>query len=376
MDLDAEWESFLSNGALNQDNNVIMSINNEDVENNEQEEPEHPYASYIPKCSDNHISTKTMITYLNQAIDLDSVFWSLPVIDYHQQREGIIKKQMKVTTHKQEDTEDIADRLSRERHGSTHIIQFINNNSGHSTTKYKHTQKITVGLSSKQLLTTRTKEKSAFYNCFAIVMRIKYNGVFREIHMKVFNTGKMEVPGIQSNDMLHIAMERLLLIMQPLVPSIINYDKNNLNNVLINSNFSCNYHINRDKLFNILKTKYNMICNYDACTYPGIKCKFYYNFNKAPENNKGICCCKKQCSKRGNGKGEGQCVEVSVMIFRTGSILVVGNCDEDVLSVIYQYFKNILLDEYLDIMKHPCDIVVKESKHISKKRYIIVDDNK
>ena len=128
MDLDAEWESFLSNGALNQNNNVIMSINNEVVENNEQEEPEHPYASYIPKCSDNHISTKTMITYLNQVIDLDSVFWSLPVIDYHEQREGIIKKQMKVTTHTQEHTEDIADRLSRERHGSTHIIQFINNN--------------------------------------------------------------------------------------------------------------------------------------------------------------------------------------------------------------------------------------------------------
>ena len=105
MDLDAEWESFLSNGALNQDNNVIMSINNDDVENNEHEEPEHPYASYIPKCSDNRISTKTMITYLNQAIDLDSVFWSLPVIDYHEQREGIIKKQMKVTTHSQEDTE-------------------------------------------------------------------------------------------------------------------------------------------------------------------------------------------------------------------------------------------------------------------------------
>ena len=32
MDLDAEWESFLSNGALNQHNNVFVSINNEDVE--------------------------------------------------------------------------------------------------------------------------------------------------------------------------------------------------------------------------------------------------------------------------------------------------------------------------------------------------------
>ena len=32
--------------------------------------------------------------------------------------------------------------------------------------------------------------------------------------------------------------------------------------------------------------------------------------------------------------------EISFMIFRTGSVLIVGNCDENILHIIYQYLKN------------------------------------
>ena len=40
----------------------------------------------------------------------------------------------------------------------------------------------------------RGKIKNAFYNCFAIIVRFKYKEDFREIHVKVFNNGKMEIP--------------------------------------------------------------------------------------------------------------------------------------------------------------------------------------
>jgi hypothetical protein len=33
------------------------------------------------------------------------------------------------------------------------------------------------------------------------------------------------------------------------------------------------------------------------------------------------------------------------MIFRTGSVLIVGKCDEDVLLNIYEFLKNILVTE-------------------------------
>ena len=38
--------------------------------------------------------------------------------------------------------------------------------------------------------------------------------------------------------------------------------------------------------------------------------------------------------------------EVSFMIFRTGSVLIVGKCDENVLMLIYEFLKVILNNEY------------------------------
>ena len=63
-----------------------------------------------------------------------------------------------------------------------------------------------------------------------------------------------------------------------------------------------------------------MISMFDPCSYPGIQTKFYYNHNKVIQD--GICKCEQKCSKSGSGKGAGQCIEISFMIFRTGSILL------------------------------------------------------
>ena len=36
----------------------------------------------MPKCSDIYISTQTKIAYLNKTIDLNEVFWKIPMIEY------------------------------------------------------------------------------------------------------------------------------------------------------------------------------------------------------------------------------------------------------------------------------------------------------
>ena len=43
------------------------------------------------------------------------------------------------------------------------------------------------------MITNRTKKKGAFYNCFVIIMRVMENGKFKEYHIKIFNTGKIEL---------------------------------------------------------------------------------------------------------------------------------------------------------------------------------------
>ena len=139
-------------------------------------------------------------------------------------------------------------------------------------------------------------------------------------------------------------------LLQPFVPNTLNY-KENSTTVLINSNFNCGYYVNREKLYDILKIKYNIHAIYDPCSYPGIQCKFYYNKetktidNNTIINNTSKIKTKRQIKKELKDGNLNNINEVSFMIFRTGSILIVGMCEDDVLINIYNYLKQIFKDE-------------------------------
>ena len=61
-------------------------------------------------------------------------------------------------------------------------------------------------------------------------------------------------------------------------------------------------------------------------------------------------------------------VKISFMIFRTGSVLIVGNCDENILNIIYKYLKKIIYDEYDKIfIKINNDEKKKSNKKVRKK---------
>ena len=103
-------------------------------------------------------------------------------------------------------------------------------------------------VSQKDIMNCRGKVKNAFYNCFAIILRMKYNNNFKEIHVKVFNTGKLEIPGILNAELLGSIKTMVIDLISPYVDSHLSYvDSETNENVLINSNFNCGYFINRDK---------------------------------------------------------------------------------------------------------------------------------
>ena len=140
--------------------------------------------------------------------------------------------------------------------------------------------------------------------------------------------------------------------------------------VLINSNFSCDYYIDRNILYNILKYNYKIAAIYDPCSYPGIQCKFYYNKNNTSQN--GLCNCVEKCSKKGGtGEGPGQCLSVSFMIFRTGSVLIVGHCDEQVIMIVYDFLKDLLARECPNIYTHSHDKIIKTKTKKIWKKYIL-----
>ena len=299
-------------------------------------------------------------------IDLRNIFWKVPVIPYSTPKIGIIKKQMKFNSVSLEELLLIQDKLKEETYFEEHIITHIDNPSGRI--KFKDTRKVSIGISKKDIMSYRCKKKSAFYNCFVLILRLKLETTFKEFHVKVFNTGKLEIPGVQSEPVFDIILQQVLDTLQPHIEEKLGYKDNSTETVLINSNFNCGFYINREILYDILKFKYNIPSIYDPCSYPGIQCKFYYNPDTGIQNG---C----QISEE-NKHMYTNVKEVSFMIFRTGSVLIVGRCDENVLLIIYEFLKIILVNEYKNISQKiikPTDELAKDKKKKIRRKNITIE---
>jgi hypothetical protein len=153
-------------------------------------------------------------------------------------------------------------------------------------------------------------------------------------------------------------------------------------NVLINSNFNCGYYINREKLHSILRgDKYRIESSYDSCSYPGVKCRFYFNNDLGDDDAQtGQILPEDRAMKMHELGNNNKYAEISFMIFRTGSCLIVGNCSERILRVVYKFIVKILNDEYDEIHVANEESVVKPKKTKLRKKTIRItqtyfDDN-
>ena len=233
----------------------------------------------------------------------------------------------------------------------------------------------------------RGKVKTAFMNCFAMIIRFKYEEAFREIHVKVFNTGKLEIPGVLNSVILDIVREKVVAAIQPFMSGTLGYIENAATeNVLINSNFNCGFFIHREKLYSVLRgEKYGIETSYDPCIYPGIKCKYYYNNALEPDspNQNGRIPMSEGTMKLSELEVNKKYTEVSFMIFRTGSCLIVGNCSESILMHIFGFIKQMLRDEYANIMvaneapvnKSKKTKLRKKSVHMSNDYYAAISSD-
>ena len=330
MDINDEWKMFLSSSNINDNDKKYEAQKNERV----------------PTPTPLYISTKTNIAYFKQQkndsiiaeidntndnkvekeINILSLFWDVPVIPYEAPTNGILKKQILIKSEKEEDLKKIKDKLLNIKHYNELIITSINNPKGR--VKFKDKRKISIGLCKKDITSFRCKQKSAFDNCVVFIMRLDIKGIFKEYHVKLFNTGKVEIPGVKDENIFNIIIENLITILKPYVDIYLLPTSNNME-VLINSNFNCGFYIKRDVLYKIMKFEKNIATIYDPCMYPGIQCKYNYEI----KNDDGTTTNKK----------------VSFMIFRTGSVLIMGKCKEYILFEMYEFISKILIDKYESI---------------------------
>ena len=355
-------------------------------------------------CEELYISTQTKIFFLNQSnLDVQKIFWNTKVIPYSTATNGVIKKQIRFISKTREEFQQYETKRNQELYCTEKIMKQIDNPNARKI-KFKDVRKLTVGVSKKDIMNCHGKNKNAFINCFAVILRVQNEAIFHEIHVKVFNTGRMAIPGIVNENLLESTKSLLLSILQPnfdtpikLIseeesPEVFRLVKGKKNketnkkekshfekvkaksNVLINSNFNCGYYIQQEKLRALLRDKYKLNPTYDPSMYPGVKCKFYYN-NELPEDpsvqlghldEKDIDVTMTELDELTLEKY----TKISFMIFRTGNCLIVGNCTKKILNFVYEYVKNILTSEYETIKANQDIPVSKIKKHKPRKKVV------
>ena len=364
MDADDAWKEFCDAANEPTASTYNKLLYNEDLNDT------------APECGPIYISTKTKIGYLNQHIPLENMFWAINVLDsYATPTIGIVKKEMKFKTTSKETLDILLDKIKNIPSGPFIQQSIKTHMDGDSNMKFKDIRKVSIGLCKKQLTSFRTKMKGAFFNCFAIILRLKWEGQFKEMHVKVFNTGKLEIPGIpgvNTDKFLKAVLDCLVQCLKPISETLglekdLDYIHDYNETVLTNSNFSANYLIDRERLTHIFRQHYRILTTYDPCSYPGVQSKFYYVETRDVQDGRPLT--------EYEIEREVKYIVVPVRVFRTGSVLIVGKFDDDVLMWVYEFIKNVLKEQYVNIQT---GIKVEEDTDISlprksKKRFINIE---
>lgn len=156
-----------------------------------------------------------------------------------------------------------------------------------------------------------------FDNQTTIVLRVGESFV----NMKVFGNGSLQMTGLKQIDdgpkAIHIVVDSIKavpgLVDEPAVVGCVDFRVR-----MINSDFKIGFDVRRDHLYSLMLNEYGMRCSYEPCIYPGVKIEYYYNQQQVAQD--GRC----GCSDRGLSVKCSHCHKVTLVVFRSGSVIITG----------------------------------------------------
>ena len=88
LNVDEEWSKYLCGemSKMSLNDNACDSLPIEQIGDDSQKQIE------IPECEELYISTKTKVLFLNQEIDINKVFWEIPILEYWKPSEGVTRR--------------------------------------------------------------------------------------------------------------------------------------------------------------------------------------------------------------------------------------------------------------------------------------------
>lgn len=197
----------------------------------------------------------------------------------------------------------------------------------------------------------KKKKRDSFQNQLTFIIAINKE---KTINLKLFKNGKIQMTGLRKEEDGYMAMNKLISNIKH-IPNISADNKsmkpNDLNIILINSDFEIGFKIRRDELFKLIGES-GLYVVYEPDIYPGVNSKYFYNSNTVGTRNEGVCCCSKKCDGKGDGNGDGDCKKITIAIFQSGSIIITGSKTNDQMLLAYNYINNLIKMNISNIRKN------------------------
>ena len=208
---------------------------------------------------------------------------------------------------------------------------------------------INKGTNNKKISDKKRAIKKYFYNQLTlhIYNKLKEN---QRVNVKIFNNGRIQMTGINSDLVGTTTMDTLLKEFIKLSNKNDIFSEKELSQigdletVLINSDFDIHHEVDRESLHrNIVENGY--LSSYEPCNYPGVNIKYYFN---PLRRNFGICDCDKPC----NGKGlNDTCKKITIAVFKSGKIIITGGRNKNHIQTAYEFITEFIEENKSIVLK-------------------------
>ena len=225
----------------------------------------------------------------------------------------------------------------------------------------EHGSTINKGYNNKKISKKKILNKKYFYNQVTLHIFNEHKANKR-VNVKIFNNGRIQMTGINSElvglSTMEILLKEFNLLENKKEIFDLEEDKEDdkddkdefikqsgdLETVLINSDFDIHAEVNREALHRTIVGN-GYLSSYEPCNYPGVNIKYYYN---PLIKNYGICDCEKPC----NGKGlDNTCKKITVAVFKSGKIIITGARSKTHLQTAYEFISEFIGDNREEVLK-------------------------
>lgn len=223
------------------------------------------------------------------------------------------------------------------------ILPYWDLNDGILKMEYKGQRQ---GTCFKDIMQKPKTTKTSFFNQATIVVRREvapFN--WKEVNVKIFRNGGVQMTGVRSVAMSADVIRWLLAHLLATCTSEPIFDGTPVihkeQTQLINTDFSIGAKVRRDVLHKILTEVYGLNSSFESAIYQGVKTKYFCNAQRPADKPPGICPCPILCKGTGDGSKIGECKRITISPFQTGNGIITGAREMEQINEAYEFIKGV-----------------------------------